>query len=95
MIVLFAMRSEFISNCAAYTDLNALLSQQFVRDKLGRITQNHLGRLAAMDPATKTYLLGSPDVSEIPPGNSTNISANIVDIDPLTGRAVLQFFKIQ
>ena len=51
--------------------------------------------MPGFNPATKTYLLGPPLVTEFPPGNSTNSSANIVDIDPLTGRAVLQFFKIQ
>ena len=49
----------------------------------------------AMDGNTKTYQLSSPSVTEIPAGNSTNISANIIDIDPLTGRAVLQYYKIQ
>jgi prepilin-type N-terminal cleavage/methylation domain-containing protein len=49
----------------------------------------------AINPATKTYQLASPSVLENPAGNSTNSAANIVDIDPLTGRAVLQFFKIQ
>ena len=37
----------------------------------------------------------SPTVRLIPPGNDTNISYNIVDIDPLTGRATLDFFKIK
>ena len=49
----------------------------------------------AVNPGTKTYQLAAPSVTEIPAGNSTNAAANIVDIDPLTGRAVLQFFKIQ
>jgi prepilin-type N-terminal cleavage/methylation domain-containing protein len=49
----------------------------------------------ATDPTTKAYQLSSPSVLEVPPGNSTNISANIIDIDPLTGRAVLQYYKIQ
>ncbi len=51
----------------------------------------------AIDPATKTLLLNansSSQVSEIPPGNSTNISYNVVHIDALTGRAVLEFYKI-
>jgi prepilin-type N-terminal cleavage/methylation domain-containing protein len=49
----------------------------------------------AMDANTKAYQLSAPSVTENPPGNSTNISANIIDIDPLTGRAVLQYYKIQ
>jgi prepilin-type N-terminal cleavage/methylation domain-containing protein len=49
----------------------------------------------AIDPATKMLQLTSaPDISEIPPGNSTNVSYNVVDIDPLTGRATLQFYKM-
>ena len=51
--------------------------------------------MPAFNPATRTYLLGPPLVTEFPPTNSTSSTANIVDIDPLTGRAVLQFFKIQ
>lgn len=34
-------------------------------------------------------------ISENPPGNSTNISYNIIDINPQTGRATLQHFKVQ
>ncbi len=53
----------------------------------------------AVNGNTKTFLINNtsaswPSVLEVPPGNSTNISANIIDIDPLTGRAVLQFFKM-
>lgn len=54
----------------------------------------------AIDPATKTFVLnptpgGSPSVSENPPGNSTNISYNIVHVERLTGRAKLESFKVQ
>jgi prepilin-type N-terminal cleavage/methylation domain-containing protein len=50
----------------------------------------------AINPATKAFVLGfSPQVSENPPGNSTNISYNIVHIDRLTGRAKLEFHKVQ
>lgn len=35
------------------------------------------------------------DIVEKPPGNSTNISYNVIDINPLTGRAELQKFKMQ
>jgi prepilin-type N-terminal cleavage/methylation domain-containing protein len=37
----------------------------------------------------------SPSVSEIPSGNSTNISYNVIDIEPYTGRATLKFFRVQ
>jgi prepilin-type N-terminal cleavage/methylation domain-containing protein len=49
----------------------------------------------ALDPSSKVLQLNSPSVSEIPPGNSASISYNIVDIDPLTGRATLEFHKVQ
>ena len=51
--------------------------------------------LFARDPATKTFQFNPPDASEMPPGNSTNSSYNIVHIDRLTGRAVLEFQKMQ
>ena len=51
--------------------------------------------LFARDPATKTFQFNPPDASEIPPGNSTNSSYNIVHIDRLTGRAILEFQKVQ
>jgi prepilin-type N-terminal cleavage/methylation domain-containing protein len=56
--------------------------------------------LPATDPNTKTLQFGpgpnyAPDVLEVPPGNSTNISYRIVDVDPLTGRAVLLYHKMQ
>ena len=38
---------------------------------------------------------GSPQVVENPPGNTTNISYNVIHIDALTGRATLQFHKVQ
>jgi prepilin-type N-terminal cleavage/methylation domain-containing protein len=51
--------------------------------------------LPAIDPATRTFLLtGSPQVSEIPPGNSSGSSYSIIHIDALTGRAVLESQKI-
>jgi prepilin-type N-terminal cleavage/methylation domain-containing protein len=55
------------------------------------------GRVSpAIDPATKAFVLGgSPSVTENPPGNGTNISYNIVHIDRLTGRATLEFHKVQ
>jgi prepilin-type N-terminal cleavage/methylation domain-containing protein len=35
------------------------------------------------------------DIVENPPGNSTNSAYNLVEIDPLTGRATLKFQKVQ
>ena len=55
-----------------------------------------------IDPSTRQLLMvspsgqpGSPQVVENPPGNTTNISYNVIHIDPLTGRAILEFHKIQ
>jgi prepilin-type N-terminal cleavage/methylation domain-containing protein len=49
----------------------------------------------ARDLATRALLLGPADVREMPPGNSTGSSYNIVHIDKVTGRAVLEFQKVQ
>ena len=43
----------------------------------------------ARNPATRTPLAALPDISEKPPGNSTN-SFNLIHIDWLTGRARLE-----
>ena len=52
----------------------------------------------AIDLTTGAFVLlgppaGSPDVLEMPPGNSAN-AYNIIDIEPLTGRATLLYHKI-
>ena len=51
--------------------------------------------LFAKDPVTKRFQFNSPDVAEIPPGNSTNSSYNIVRIERLTGRAHLEWQQIK
>jgi prepilin-type N-terminal cleavage/methylation domain-containing protein len=48
----------------------------------------------AIIPSTKTLQFGNPDVTESPPGNSTNIY-DIVHIDWLTGRAQVEQPKVQ
>ena len=48
----------------------------------------------AMDPATRVFRFAPPDVAEVPPDNSIN-AYNIVHIDRLTGRAVLEFQKVK
>ena len=50
---------------------------------------------AARDPNTKALQLSPADVTEIPPGNSTNISYNVIHVDALTGRATLEFYKMK
>jgi len=51
-----------------------------------------------INPATKApqmTLVRTNDITETPPGNSTSSAFNLVDIDPLTGRATLRFQKVQ
>jgi prepilin-type N-terminal cleavage/methylation domain-containing protein len=50
--------------------------------------------LFARDSFTKAFQFNPPDVAETPPGNSIN-SYNIVHIDRLTGRAVLEYQKVK
>ena len=47
----------------------------------------------AMD-GNKVLQFNPPRVTEIPPGNSTNSAFNIIHIDGLTGRAVMEFQKL-
>ena len=54
----------------------------------------HGSVLPAINPSTRALQFGSADVLETPPGNSTNISYNIVHVDWLTGRAVLEYHKM-
>jgi prepilin-type N-terminal cleavage/methylation domain-containing protein len=42
-----------------------------------------------------TTPLTASAVVESPPGNSTNITYNVIHVDPLTGRAALQFHQVQ
>ncbi len=49
----------------------------------------------ALDPSSKALQFNPPSVTELPPGNSTNSAYNLVDVDPLTGRATLRFLKVQ
>ena len=51
--------------------------------------------IPAIDPGTRNLTNASPGVVENPPGNSTNITYNVIHIDPLTGRATLEYHKMQ
>jgi hypothetical protein len=69
---------------------------------LGRLTTNGdvfiplaRGSVGYAVDANKALQMRPPDVSEMPPGNSTNSAYNIVHIDRLTGRAVLEYQKMQ
>jgi len=81
--------------CIAFNYLGQLVSG---RDEY--IPLAHGSVLPAINASTKALQIGNltqignPDVLEMPPGNSTNIAYNIVHIDWLTGRAVLEFHKM-
>lgn len=49
----------------------------------------------AHDPGTKALELAPAVVTEIPAGNSTSIAYNVIHVDALTGRAVLESFKVK
>lgn len=51
--------------------------------------------VSAIDPTTRALQVGSPQVVEQPIGNATNITYNVIHIDPLTGRATLEYHKMQ
>jgi WD40 repeat protein/energy-coupling factor transporter ATP-binding protein EcfA2 len=59
VIVLFSMRSDFVSNCAAYPQLNALLNQQFVQ--IGAMQPEELVSAIAQ-PALRVGLRIDPDL---------------------------------
>ena len=91
------------TNAVLFLNLPCLVFDSFghLLDQNGQVAQRHEyiplahGSISpAVNPATKTFTLNAPSVLEVPAGNSTNISANVIDIDPLTGRAVLQFYKM-
>jgi len=80
--------------CIAFDSSGHLLGQN------GQVSQRHEyiplahGTVADAVDRDKALQLSPPDITEIPPGNSIN-SPDIIDIDPLTGRATLQFQKVQ
>ena len=59
VIVLFAMRSDFVSNCATYPQLNALLNQQFIQ--IGAMQPDELVSAIAQ-PALRVGLRIDPDL---------------------------------
>jgi WD40 repeat protein len=59
VILLFAMRSDFVSNCAAFPKLNALLNQQFIQ--IGGMGADELVSAIAQ-PALRVGLRIDPDL---------------------------------
>lgn len=89
--------------CIAFNYLGQLIldgQDPAIRDEYIPLVQGSVS--PALDGATKAFVLkppgdggGSPSILENPPGNGTNISYNIVHIDALTGRANLEYHKVQ
>jgi prepilin-type N-terminal cleavage/methylation domain-containing protein len=87
----------------AFNYLGQLISSAIDRDAAGigediPISQGSVAY--PLDPTSKiplvpTTALGPSAVSETPLGNSTNITYNVVHIDPLTGRATLEYHHAQ
>ncbi|HSY19102.1 MAG TPA: type II secretion system protein [Candidatus Acidoferrales bacterium] len=83
----------------AFNYLGQLVSSQFDQDREGNgvdiplaqgtVAYGYNGntKLANFTPVTT--------ITETPANNSTNIAYNVLHIDPLTGRAKLQFFKLK
>ena len=89
-----ATNTSLIFPCLAFNYLGQLTvdgQTVAVRDEYIPIAKGSV--LYARDTVTKAFQFNPPDASEMPPGNSTN-SYNIVHIDRLTGRAVLEFQKM-
>jgi type II secretory pathway pseudopilin PulG len=62
----------------------------------GIVSYPHDGTTKApIVPFPSTTLANSSDVTEIPAGNSASISYNVIDVDPLSGRARLMVHQVQ
>jgi hypothetical protein len=87
----------------AFNYLGQLISSANDRDSAGGGMDIPLAQGSVaypLDPQTKipqvpTTALGANAVAENPVGNSTNVTYNVVHIDPLTGRATLEFHHVQ
>jgi prepilin-type N-terminal cleavage/methylation domain-containing protein len=88
---------RFFLPCIAFNYLGQLTTSQLTP---APSTQDEYIPLAAgtvspaINPATRALQLGTASATETPPGNSTNSAYNIIQIDALTGRAVLKFQKL-
>jgi len=78
--------------------LNANQGQDFDQDYAGGGVDIPIAQGSVLyyrDLTSHALQVGSPQVTEMPPGNSTNLAYNVVHVDPLTGRATLEYHKIQ
>ena len=85
--------------CLAFDYTGRLVSEQ---DALGQLHDAYIpmaqGTIGyGYDGKTKTLQLSivtTNFIKEIPPGNSTNISYNLIHVDALTGRSTLEYYKM-
>lgn len=91
---------SFYLPCIAFNSQGQLVSESpdgislhhaYIPLAQGTVSYGYDGTTKTPRPSTVQI----SDITETPPGNSTGISYNIIDIDPLTGRASQQFYKIQ
>ena len=87
----------------AFNYLGQLVSSTLDRDVTGGgadipIAQGSVAyplNVPTKNPLVPNTALGASAIVENPVGNSTNITYNVVHIDPLTGRATLVFHQVQ
>jgi hypothetical protein len=88
--------SDYSGNMLSSSDRNS--GQDYDLDFVGGGVDIPLAQgsvIPGKDPTTHAPIMGQPGVNEMPPGNSTNVSYHVIHIDPLTGRATLEFHKMQ
>jgi hypothetical protein len=91
---------QFLLPCIAFDHQGRLVSETYDGDSFHHayipLAQGSVGY--AYDAKSKQPVptaLKNTDITESPAGNSTSISYNVIDVDPLTGRARLMFYQIK
>jgi Tfp pilus assembly protein FimT len=91
---------QFLLPCIAFDHQGRLVSETYDGDSFhhayiplaqGSVAYAYDGKNKQPKPTPLT----SADITESPAGNSTGISYNVIDVDPLTGRARLMFYQIK
>jgi Tfp pilus assembly protein FimT len=83
--------------CIAFDYLGRLVDVN-TKQPLGHdeyIPLAHGSVMPARDPTTRALQLAAPAETEVPPGNSTGVSFNLIHIDWLTGRARLEHQEVR
>jgi prepilin-type N-terminal cleavage/methylation domain-containing protein len=82
--------------CLAFNHLGQLTTDgQTLADRDEYIPLARGSVSPAINPSTRALQLGPADIVENPPGNSTNTMFNLIHVDRLTGRARLEYKKVQ